>query len=204
MSEANVTRLLTACGDRPMLYLFVLLCAETALRPNSEALWLQWQDVDLEAGYLRVRSERGGHRTKTGKSRSVPISPRLAVALREHFVRFRFSGSPWVFHHVTARRRARAGDRLGTLLHAFQNAACRAGLPAGLRPYDLRHTRLTRWAGAGHNLAKVQKAAGHASIRTTMIYVHLADEDLRSLVGEPAGDVPMTTSPTVYEQARAN
>lgn len=72
-------------------------------------------------------------------------------------------------------------NRLGGLLHAFQNAAKRAKLPAGLRPYDLRHTRLTRWA-ATKPLALLQKAAGHASIRTTMGYVHLGDEDLSVLV----------------------
>ena len=33
-----------------------------------------------------------------------------------------------------------------------------------------------------HSLALVQKAAGHASIKTTMGYVHLQDEDLNALV----------------------
>lgn len=94
----------------------------------------------------------------------------------------RLGGSPWVFHHVTTRRRARAGERLGGLLHAFQNAAKRAKLPADLRPYDLRHTRITRWVATGHNLALLQKAAGHASVRTTMGYVHLTDDDLGVLV----------------------
>jgi len=61
----------------------------------------------------------------------------------------------------------------------------RAGLPAGQWPYDLRHTRITRWVAAGHNLALVQKAAGHASMRTTMIYVHLVDDDLGVLVAKP-------------------
>jgi integrase len=82
------------------------------------------------------------------------------------------------------RRRAKALTRLGGLLHAFQNAAKRAKLPDGLRPYDLRHTRLTRWA-ATKPLPLVQKAAGHASIRTTMGYVHLGDDDLSVLVEQP-------------------
>lgn len=70
-------------------------------------------------------------------------------------------------------------------------------MPADLRPYDLRHTRITRWVAAGHNLALVQKAAGHASIRTTMTYVHLVDDDLSVLVRpEP--------EPTVAEVLRAS
>lgn len=36
-----------------------------------------------------------------------------------------------------------------------------------------------------HNLALVQKAAGHSSVRTTMGYVHLVDDDLSALVAPP-------------------
>lgn len=182
LSEDQIESLLAACAHRPMLELFVLISAELGLRPNSETLWLRWEDVDLEARRLKVVSGRDGHRTKTGKSRSLPISDRLQVALKEHFAAYRFLGSPWVFFHVTTRRRAKAGQRLGGLLHAFHNAVTRAKLPTGLIPYDLRHTRLTRWA-AQHPTLLVQKAAGHASIRTTMGYVHLADDDLSVLAG---------------------
>ena len=65
---------------------------------------------------------------------------------------------------------------------AFAAATKRARLPDGVWPYDLRHTRITRSVKAEHNLALVQKAAGHASMRTTLIYVHLDDNDLRALV----------------------
>ena len=91
-----------------------------------------------------------------------------------------------MFHHVAADRRAEAGDRIANLRRAFQTVAAAAHLPAGLWPYDLRHTRITRWVAQGHNLALVQKAAGHASMRTTMMYVHLVDDDLSQLVAPPA------------------
>lgn len=91
-----------------------------------------------------------------------------------------------VFHHLHRGRRYQPGERIGNLLHSFQNAAERAKLPADLRPYDLRHTRITKWVGAGHNLALVQKAAGHSTVRTTMGYVHLVDDDLSALVAAPA------------------
>ncbi len=42
------------------------------------------------------------------------------------------------------------------------------------------------WVAQGHNLALVQKAAGHASMRTSMLYVHLVDDDLSQLVAAPA------------------
>ena len=156
LSAEQVEKLLDACAEHPMLHLFVLTCSELALRPNSEAPWLRWEDVDFRTARLKVVSGRDGHRTKTGKSRVLPLSTRMLDALRAHFASYRMNGgSPWVFHHVAADRHAKAGDRLNDLRRAFQAAAKQVGLPAGLWPYDLRHTRITRWVSAGHNLALV-------------------------------------------------
>jgi site-specific recombinase XerD len=54
--------------------------------------------------------------------------------------------------------------------------------PRRVWPSDLRHTRITRSLKAGHDLALVQKVAGHASISTALIYVHL-DARQRLAVG---------------------
>jgi integrase len=65
---------------------------ETGLRCESEALWLRWEDVDLDQKFLHVVSGRGGHRVKSGRSRFVPMTARLLAAFKEHFARFRFGG----------------------------------------------------------------------------------------------------------------
>ena len=58
-------------------------------------------------------------------------------------------------------------------------------LPAGARRravldhatcHELRHTCLTRLREAGMALEAVQAQAGHASIESTRIYLHLADD----------------------------
>ncbi len=46
--------------------------------------------------------------------------------------------------------------------------------------HELRHTCLTRLREAGMALEAVQAQAGHASIETTRIYLHLADDWLAS------------------------
>lgn len=90
-----------------------------------------------------------------------------------------------MFHHTASDRHSQAGDRINDLRRAFRAAARQAKLPVGVWPYDLRHTRITQWVRDGHNLAKVQRAAGHTSMTTTMIYVHLGDDDLSELVAAP-------------------
>ena len=82
---------LEACEERPMLRTYIMVLAEAGLRCESEALWLRWADVDLEGGFLTVEGVRKGTRTKSGKSRVVPLTPRLRAALRDHAATFRLA-----------------------------------------------------------------------------------------------------------------
>jgi len=193
LSDEQYELLLAACGDRSMLSLYVLLLGETGARCESEALRLKWDDIDFEGGFLKIATGRDGHRTKSGKGRWVPMTPRLKQAVRDHFARFRFatyggSPTPWVFHHERSRRNAAAGERIRSLRSSFKAAACRASAPADLHQHDLRHRRVTKWLAEGRNPVLVREAVGHSDLRTTMAYSHLVREHLSSLVSEAGED----------------
>lgn len=193
LSSDEYERLLTACKGRDTLYVYVLTLAEAGLRCESEALRLRWEDVNLQEGFLWVASGRDGHRTKSGKGRWVPMTPRLQAAMRDHFAACRFASydgtrPAWVFHHTTARRQYRAGDRIKSLRGAFAKAAVRAKLPGDLRQHDLRHRRVTTWLAEGKSAALVQEAMGHSDIRVTLAYSHLAREHLKALVADSTPD----------------
>ena len=47
-------KLLTACESRPMLACYVVTLAETGVRSKSEGLWLRWDDVRMEDGFLWI------------------------------------------------------------------------------------------------------------------------------------------------------
>jgi integrase len=182
--------LLRACQGRPMVALYVLVLGETGVRCDSEALWLRWEDVDLETGLLTIESVRKGRRTKSGMSRRAPMTPRLRKAMADHMAAYRlrtYNGkrTEWIFHHELKRRHANAGDRIGNLRRAFAGAVKRAKLPTDLRQHDLRHRRVTTWLAEGKPIKLVSKAMGHSSVIVTERYEHLVDEDLLSLVEEP-------------------
>jgi integrase len=61
----------------------------------------------------------------------------------------------------------------------LQAARARAGLERATC-HQLRHTCLTRLREAGMELEAVQAQAGHASIESTRIYLHLSDDWLAS------------------------
>lgn len=188
-------RLLSECRDQPMLHLYALILGETGARCESEALWLRWEDVDLAASRITIVSGRDGHRTKGGKSRLVPMTPRLADAMREHFASFRFrtyagQRTPWLIHHTRTRRHYTAGQRVGSFRRAFMSAAKRAELPAGFHQHDLRHGRATDWLARGASVVHVKEALGHSDVRTTLGYSHLAAQHCDALLALP--DQPKT------------
>ena len=57
-----------------------------------------------------------------------------------------------------------------------------AKLPEGLSFHSLRHTYISWMIMAGVPVPVVQKLAGHADLKTTMGYVHLAPDSLRGAV----------------------
>jgi integrase len=196
LSPDQFTALLTAIGTRrPMLSLYTLLLAEAGLRCESEALWLRWEDFDLDRLRINVVSGRDGHFTKSRKSRKVPMTGPLPDAIREHIRRFQqteYHGqrSPWVFHHEITRAKHTAGNRIHTLRPSFQSAAKRAGLPSGFRQHDLRHRRATIWLREGFNNAAVQKIMGHSTGKILERYTHLVDTDLDVFLDRDRENLP--------------
>jgi integrase len=191
LSDPEYDRLISECSRDPMLHLFALVLGETGVRGYSEALWLRWEDVRLEDGFIWIASGRAGHRTKTRKGRWIPLTPRLRSALVRHAEAFRwvqYAGepSPWLFHHRSTWGKNRAGDRVGSYRKRMNQACSRVKLPEGFRPHDLRHRRVTSWLAEGKSPVLVKEAVGHSTLAMTMRYTHLAREHLKALVDEPA------------------
>jgi integrase len=159
----------------------------TGLR-QGELLGLRWQDVDVDAGRLRVRhslANVGGTLTllepKTERSRRHIVLPESVIAaLRAHRTRQRMdrpvAGTRWVDSgHVFA-------TTIGTPLHAatvtraFRAALDRAGLPRS-RFHDLRHATATFLLAQGMTLEDVKQLLGHSSITlTSNTYGHVLEQ----------------------------
>lgn len=178
---------------RPMLGAYVVLLGEAGLRPKSEALWIRWEDVDLEDGFIWVSNAHEHHRTKTGQGRWVPLTPRLRDRLRQHAADYRmqmYDGerSPWLFHNTGSWGGVTPGSRRRDFRGPFNDAADDAGLPERFVRYDLRHRRATTWLAEGKSPAKVQEAMGHSTIDVTIDnYTHLVRDHLTSLVEDDPG-----------------
>jgi len=151
--------------DRAMVAAMVL----GGLR-RCEVLGLRLADLRPAERRVFIAEGKGGHQ------RLVPVSARFftAVATYLDVERPADAGTDRVF--VVLKGPGRGNPLSAKGLDVVLTAARRrAGLVHGTC-HELRHTCLTRLREAGMALEAVQAQAGHASIESTRIYLHLADD----------------------------
>lgn len=155
--------------DRAMVAAMVL----GGLR-RCEVLGLRMGDVRVAERRLFIAEGKGGHQ------RLVPVSSRFFTELAAYLEAERPSatGTDRVFVVLKGPNRGNPLSIRG-IDEVLAGARRRAGL-AHATCHELRHTCLTRLREAGMALEAVQAQAGHASIESTRIYLHLADDWLAS------------------------
>jgi len=130
---------------------------------------------DLHPGERRVFIAEG----KGGHQRIVPISSRFFASLADYLeVERPFSLTDRVFVVLKGAHRGQPLTASG-LDEIVAGARQRAGIER-LTCHQLRHTCFTRLREAGMALEAIQAQAGHRSIESTRIYLHLANDWLAS------------------------
>jgi integrase/recombinase XerD len=167
LEPAEVDRLigsLRTVRDRAMVEAMVL----GGLR-RCEVVGLRLADVRVGQRRVFVADGKGGHQ------RFVPMSDRFFRTVAGYLDTERPPGATdRVFVVLKGPRRGQPLSAAG-LDEILDGARERAGI-AHASCHALRHTCLTRLREAGMALEAVQAQAGHRSIETTRIYLHLADD----------------------------
>ena len=127
------------------------VCFNLGTRPGeSELLSLKWDDVDFQAGLVRI------YASKTKSYRTIPINPSFLKRLEQEKAT---SQTGYVIEYM--------GRNLTTIRKAFKNACKRAGITYPTRMYDLRHLFATTLLNKGADLAAVSKLMGHSTVKLT-------------------------------------
>ena len=141
----------------------------------SELVGLNWSDIDIQLGIIRVVG-------KGSKERIVPIG---AVALkwlesyadrvRQHWQVACRGATPVFLNHrgrrITTRSVARIVDKHLRL----------AGIQIKMGPHGLRHSFATHLLNSGADLRVIQELLGHVSLSTTQRYTHLNLDQLTAV-----------------------
>ncbi len=146
----------------PAAWRIIVFAMKTGLR-RSELGRLKRGDVDLVNGLVTVR------KSKSRRLRHVDLSPQTVELLREVLAEHDLD-------HVWTNIRLKEKRPLN--IHSFCNQAFQRWCQkAGVHDFvwhDLRHTFGSRLAMAGATVVSIKELMGHASITTTMRYMHLA------------------------------
>jgi site-specific recombinase XerD len=160
-----LTAALRTLRDQAMVSLMV----HAGLR-RCEVLGLRFRDVHVGDRRVFIAEGKGGHQ------RLVPVVPGFFLLLTSYLAHERPADAAHdlVFVVLKGPHRGRPLTPAG-LDQVLDGARTRAGLTHATC-HELRHTCFTRLREAGMALEAIQAQAGHASIETTRIYLHLSND----------------------------
>ena len=152
---------LEAEGANPAAIAIIRLLAFTGAR-KSEIASLRWSEVDLARGYLRLGD------SKTG-AKIIPIgAPACEVLAGVEAI----DSSEFVFPATSGDSHFQGVEKV------WRKARLAAGFP-DLRLHDLRHSFASVGLARGDALPVIGAILGHADVKTTSRYAHLADDPVK-------------------------
>jgi integrase len=169
----EVTQLLRVVGD-PFERALLVFAFDTGAR-SGEQIAITWGDIDWFNNHVVFRraSSRGVvGPTKDGEERRVPMTPRLAEALKA----IRHLKGDLVFTQPD-------GEPLDPWrLRRLLDRVCRRAGLRRIRRHDCRHSFASQLVTSGVPLPQVQAWLGHSTIHMTMRYAHLAPNSGADLI----------------------
>ncbi|PYR87999.1 MAG: integrase [Acidobacteria bacterium] len=152
---------------RPM----VILSLDTGMR-FGELCALRWADVQMDLAFLTVR----GVTAKNGTTRHIPLNAEALEVLRTWHPA-EIDDSTFVFS-------GRTDDPIVDIKTAWLPLVREQANIANFRFHDLRHTFASKLVMAGVDLNTVRELLGHADIKMTLRYAHLAPEHKAAAVAK--------------------
>lgn len=141
----------------------------------SELLLLKPDDINVSRSLIRVRQGKGR------KDRFTLLSKPLIKKLTEY--RELYRPAVWLFERAPGEQFTES-----IVSKRLKAAAQEAGITKRIYPHLLRHSFATHLIEQGTDLKIVKELMGHNSIKTTEMYVHIADT-FKSNIKSPLDDI---------------
>lgn len=123
-------------------------------------------------------------KTKTNRPRSIPLDHR---ALGTYAGTVPYVGEPYVFWHADGQRFLNVSSRFSQFTARAAEQAAKEGKPfRRFRFHDLRHWYAVDYLRRGGNIYDLQQILGHASIKTTELYLDFLTPDEQAHAKRPS------------------
>lgn len=127
---------------------------------------ISWSDIDTNREVIHIKTAKGD------RERVVFLHEKLIETLK--ILGIKEEGSIFL-----SQRGERYNKR--TIQQIIKSASKKAGIKKNVTPHTLRHTFATHLLESGADIRYIQQLLGHKDLRTTQIYTHVANRDIKKL-----------------------
>jgi site-specific recombinase XerD len=180
LSRREVQDLLD-CEKNPKHRLLLMLAYSSGLRV-SEVVAIKKEHIDFSRKMLLIHAGKGR------KDRYTLLSERAADFIRQYCTLYSVEG--WLFPGLPASRHL----SIRTAQAVFNKALEKAGITKQTSIHGLRHTFATHLLENGTDIRYIQELLGHASVRTTQRYAHIARRQVLR-IRSPLDDLSSASDP---------
>jgi len=174
LSKEEIKSFLAVASVDIRFYCMYSILYSAGLRIN-ELLSLKPDDIDVSRSLIHVRQGKGK------KDRYTLLSKPLVGKLSEY--RERYNPETWLFERETGVQFSES-----IVSKKLKEIALEAGITKRVYPHLFRHSFATHLIEQGTDLKIVQELLGHNNIKTTEVYVHIADT-YKSKIKSPLDDI---------------
>ena len=148
--------------------ILLMLAYSSGLRV-SEVVVLKKEHIDIARGVIHIRLGKGR------KDRITLLSEKAAGLLTQYYDFFDIQ--TWLFPGQIPNRplTIRSAQKI------FAKAVCRAGITKKVTIHSLRHAFATHLLESGTDIRYIQTLLGHASLRSTSRYTHVAKRSILNI-----------------------
>ncbi|HHQ45400.1 MAG TPA: integrase [Candidatus Altiarchaeales archaeon] len=164
LSRGEVNRMIDSANNlKHKLVVMFLYYAGLRL---DEVRNISWPDIDFDREIIHLKAAKGD------RERVVFLHKRLMDALGV----FGVKEAGLVF---ISQRGGRYNKR--TIQQIVKSSSKKAGVKKNVTPHTLRHSFATHLLESGADIRYIQQLLGHKDLKTTQIYTHVANTDIKNL-----------------------
>ena len=164
LSKEEINRMIESTNN--MKHKLIIMFLYYAGLRLDEVRNLKWQDIDFDREIIHLKTAKGD------KERVVFLHKKLIEILKMYGTK---NGGPIFF----SQRYGKYNKR--TIQQIIKSASKKVRIKKNVTPHTLRHSFATHLLEGGADIRYIQQLLGHKDLKTTQIYTHVANKDIKRL-----------------------